>query len=94
MMKIFTLLFVFNLLSPLAWGKELQKIVFSVPKMTCPACASSIERELKKAEEVSGIDINIGSKEVTLTLKDETKVNIRQLIDSIKSAGFDARLIK
>lgn len=84
-MKYLFLFFFF--VSQYAFAKD---ITLSVPKMTCPSCASSIEGKLSQLKGVSDIKIDIGKRTVSITTSDKSKISIAQAVEAIKAVGFSS----
>ena len=68
-----------------------EDFVLSVPKMTCPSCASSIENEVNKLEGIDNLKIDIGNKTVKFSASETNRSSKQQVIDAIKRAGFIAK---
>ena len=91
-MKTWISVFVFSsILSLSLHGEDTNKLSLSVPDMTCPSCAASVEKELKKIDGISDIEISIGSKSVVVTISHGKKVTNAQLDSAIKLAGFEVK---
>ncbi|NOX71206.1 MAG: cadmium-translocating P-type ATPase [Candidatus Micrarchaeota archaeon] len=59
--------------------------------MHCQSCVSVIERSLKKKEGISYANVNLATNKATVEY-DETKVKDSDIIELIKSRGYDARI--
>jgi P-type Cu+ transporter len=79
------------LVSPAAFSAD-SKITFNVDGMTCVSCASAIENEIKKHPEVSGVDISVRNKKVSVDFKDGKSVPALQIQKDIEKAGYKASL--
>ena len=74
-----------------AFAKQNTEIVLSVPKMTCPSCAASIEKHLGKLKGIKEFDIVISSKTVSVTLTQNSTITRKELKDAINAAGFEVK---
>lgn len=90
-MKTFVSAIIFVFLNSFALAGEKRVVTLSVPGMTCPSCASSIERELKKLDGISDIEISIGSRSVVVTMAESSKILNSHLDSAIKAAGFEVK---
>jgi copper chaperone CopZ len=68
----------------------MQTITYSVPGMHCGHCEAAVSRELGAVPGVSGVDVDLDSKLVTVRgeeLHEET------LVAAIDEAGYDAERV-
>ena len=64
-----------------------QTIIYTVPGMTCDHCKRAVSSELGSVEGVTGVEVDLDTKLVTVTgdgLTDET------LRSAIEEAGYEA----
>jgi len=64
---------------------------FDIIGMTCASCANAIDQVLARKEGVIKANINLGNDTAFITF-DESKINIDQVIETIESAGYDAKI--
>lgn len=91
MKKVILSIFFTILITSFSYADENQTIVLSVPGMTCPSCAASVESELEKLKGITDIDINIGNKTVTLKLSKNSLIKKSDFSNAIKNAGFELK---
>ena len=63
-----------------------QTLVLSVPGMTCGHCEASVKSEVGKVAGVTGVDVDLDSKDVTVT---GTDLDRAAIVAAIDEAGFD-----
>lgn len=61
-------------------------ITFSVPGMTCGHCEASIKQEVGGVTGVTGVDVDLETKDVVVT---GTSLDRDALVAAIDEAGFD-----
>ena len=67
-----------------------------VKGLVCPSCAIGIRKNLSKMDGVDkkrfrdGIDMNPETQLVTIALKKDAKVDVKELIERVDDAGYDA----
>ena len=61
-------------------------ITFSVPGMTCGHCEASIKQEVGAVAGVTGVDVDLETKDVVVT---GTSLDRGALVAAIDEAGFD-----
>ncbi|HSJ91041.1 MAG TPA: cation transporter [Ilumatobacter sp.] len=61
-------------------------ITFSVPGMTCGHCESAIRQEVGAITGVTGVDVDLESKDVVVT---GTSLDRDEIVAAIDEAGFD-----
>lgn len=64
----------------------LATITFSVPGMTCGHCEAAIKQEVGAVAGVTGIDVDLATKDVVVT---GTSLDRDALVAAIDEAGFD-----
>lgn len=69
-----------------------EKVQLSIIGMTCAACASRIEKGLKKVNGVTNAAVNLATEKAKIEFIPGT-TNVDQLIDAVKKAGYDANVI-
>lgn len=67
--------------------KKLKKLDIPVTGMTCAACAARVEEGLVRMEGVENASVNLAAERATVNF-DPVRVNVSDLIDSIKDAGY------
>ena len=65
---------------------ETSTITFSVPGMTCGHCEAAIKQEVGSVAGVSGVDVDLETKDVVVT---GTSLDRDALVAAIDEAGFD-----
>ncbi|MDO4699633.1 MAG: heavy metal-associated domain-containing protein [Moraxella sp.] len=66
----------------------MQKLIFTVDGMTCGGCASAIKKALSALSGVSGVEVALPSKQVTV-MYDDKPPNKDAIVEAIEDAGFD-----
>lgn len=61
-------------------------LTFSVPGMTCGHCEAAIKREVGAVDGVTGVDVDLDTKDVVVT---GTSLDRDALVAAIDEAGFD-----
>ena len=64
----------------------LQELVFTVPGMSCGHCEASVKREVGAVEGVSGVDVDLGTKLVTVR---GAALDRDEIVAAIDEAGYD-----
>lgn len=65
----------------------MKKIILSIDGMTCSACSNGLEKYLNKQEGVIAVGVNLVMANATIEY-DEKKLNIAQIEEFVKQAGF------
>ena len=63
-----------------------QQLSYSVPGVSCEHCRTAITNEIEKLAGVSGVEVDLTIKQVTVTGLGLEDVSIREAIDE---AGYD-----
>ena len=58
-------------------------------ELTCPSCASGLERRLGRLEHVDAVEIQVAEEQVVLGATSGTKIDLREVRDVIRNAGFE-----
>jgi len=66
-------------------------VSLTIDGMTCPFCAGSIEKQIKKIPGVERVDISLSDSKAVITLKDGKKVDPSLFEKAVKEAGFSVR---
>lgn len=74
------------------YGVQEEKVNFSVIGMTCAACATRIEKGLKKVEGVTNAAVNLAIEKASVAYI-PGKTNADQLIAAVKKAGYEAKIM-
>ena len=61
-------------------------LTLSVPSMTCGHCEASVKQEVGAIAGVSGVDVNLETKDVTVT---GDELDRDAIVAAIDEAGFD-----
>jgi len=72
-------------------SKEHKKISLEIVGMTCASCAQTIEKALKDHIGVEQANVNFASEKAYLTY-DPKVTNKKDLVETVKATGYDARL--
>ena len=67
-----------------------QKVRFQIEGMTCPACASRIEKVLNKKDFVESAGVNFASEEAQVTF-DDSKTSAADIAKIIEKTGYGAK---
>ena len=67
-----------------------RKVVLDIDGMTCASCAQTIEKGLKKHEGVEQANVNLASEKAYITY-DSEETNKKELIETVRATGYDAR---
>lgn len=65
------------------------KYTFKVPEMSCNHCKMRIEKTMGDSGKVSGVQVDLDSKKVSL----ESDLSVEALIDLFDEAGYDAEKV-
>ena len=81
-----------------AWSVDAQaqvsRIVVQVDGLTCPFCAYSLEKRIKRVDAVGDLAIEVDEGLAIITPAKGKQVEIDDLPEAIKKAGFTAREIR
>lgn len=69
-------------------------VTIAVNGMSCPFCAFGVEKKLKKVDGVGSITIDMKSGTAALAAKEKESINVEQVPEAIKKAGFTPGAIK
>jgi copper chaperone len=61
-------------------------ITFSVPGMTCGHCEAAVKKEVGAVTGVTGVEVDLDTKDVTVT---GTDLDRDKLVEAIDEAGYD-----
>jgi copper chaperone len=61
-------------------------ITFSVPGMTCGHCEAAVKKEVGAVTGVTGVEVDLVTKDVTVT---GTDLDRDKLVEAIDEAGYD-----
>lgn len=65
--------------------------VLGVDGLACPFCAYGIEKRLNKVDGVTGVEVDIGTSTVRVTLQDGKTLSEAQARQAVDEAGFTLR---
>lgn len=71
--------------------KELHETALAVTGMVCSSCSSAVELALKKLDGVAEARADVEADQVQVRY-DESKITPRQMVETIRKAGYQARL--
>lgn len=66
---------------------KIEKLSLPVEGMTCASCVARVEKAIAKFEGVKNVSVNLATEKASLEF-DPTKVNIKQIAQSIEEAGY------
>ena len=69
----------------------MQTTILNINGMTCMGCVNSIKNVIEKISGVSGADVSLENKQVTIRY-DPERTNINQFKDAIVGAGFEINI--
>ena len=68
-------------------GKK-KNLILPIQGMTCANCVSTVERNLKKLDGIQTVTVNLSSERAAVSFEDQ-KVDLDQIVQKIKRAGYD-----
>lgn len=74
------------------YGVQEEKVKLNIIGMTCAACATRIEKGLKKVDGVTNAVVNLATEKASVDYI-PASTNVDQLIAAVKKAGYDATVI-
>lgn len=66
---------------------------FYVGGMTCSACSARVDKVVAAVEGADDVSVNLLKHSMTLNI-DESKTSVKEIVDTVKKAGYDARLLE
>ena len=69
----------------------MKKIILSIEGMTCSACSNGLEKYLNKQDGIKEASVNLVMANASI-IYDEKKLNIENLNEFVKKAGFKIQL--
>ena len=69
----------------------MQTTILNINGMTCMGCVNSIKNVVEKVSGVSGADVSLENKQVTIRY-DPERTNINQFKNAIVGAGFEINI--
>lgn len=84
MRELFLVLFIFPIV---VYGAETKRTVH-IEGMTCPSCASSVEKQFKGLSQVAGVSINIRKGTAIVSVKDGKSLSDNEIKEAIDQAGY------
>jgi len=67
---------------------DTKQIILPIKGMTCANCVATIERNLKKVDGVEDVAVNLSSERAAVGF-DKSEVQIKDIVEKIKRAGYD-----
>jgi copper chaperone len=67
-------------------SQTIEHLIYSVPELSCDHCRTAVTTEVEKVAGVSGVDVDLNSKQVHVTGSALQDADIRTAIDD---AGYD-----
>jgi len=68
-------------------------VSLSVPGMTCAACPITVKKALDKVAGVEKTEVSFEKKEAVVTF-DDTKTDVKALLEAVKNAGYPSSVKK
>jgi len=94
-MKQFLLILILaNALSVNSVHATQQKVYVEVNGLVCDFCARALEKVFSKQESVSGIDVNLDKKVITIDLKDNAQIEDAKIAQLVNDAGYSVIAIR
>lgn len=75
-------------------GKADDTVVAQINGLVCDFCARALEKVFSKQEEVTGIDVNLNTKLVTIGFKKDANLDDATITKLITDAGYNVVEIK
>lgn len=73
---------------------RVERVTVAVDGMSCPFCAFGVEKKLKGVEGAGSVKVNLKAGSATLSVREGASINVGQVPDAIKAAGFTPGAIK
>jgi len=70
----------------------MKQVDISISGMSCAGCASNVEGIIAKDPSVSTVSVSLATNSAKLTANDNMSINIDNIINMLKDAGFTATL--
>lgn len=87
----FLIVFSMMVLSTAVWSKD---ISVKVSGMVCSMCAQGIQKKFSKLPEVKDIKVDLDTKVVSITTKDDLDVQDAKIKELITEAGYNVASIE
>ena len=72
-------------------GRGMQETVIAVKGMVCSSCSNAVEQAVKRLDGIGEVRVDL-KKDLVRVTYDPTKVTPRQMVETIRKAGYEARL--
>lgn len=82
------LLFLFFCVSAMSLRAQFQKVLVKVDGLTCAACSYATQHAILQLDFVSDVQMDMNTNMATVTFKSGKKVDIAQVAEKVKEAGF------
>ncbi|WP_073071064.1 heavy metal translocating P-type ATPase [Thermosipho atlanticus] len=66
---------------------DFRTVIIPIEGMTCSSCAKAVEKEIKKLDGITSVNVNFATEKATI-LYEPTKVRISNIKQAIKNAGY------
>lgn len=80
--------------APLSAQAQVVRAIASIDGLTCPFCAFSAEKQLKKVGGVQRITVDVDKGTATLVARSGQSIDVEQIPGAIKAAGFAAKGVR
>lgn len=74
------------------YGVQEEKVQLDIIGMTCAACATRVEKGLKKIEGITSAAVNLATEKANIEYI-PGNTNIEQIIAAVKKVGYDAKVV-
>lgn len=78
--------------SAAVFGASAQQVVLAVDGMTCPLCVAAINKALRTTPGVISAKTHLADEQAEVQTEPDLEVQV--LLDAVKAAGYDARVIQ
>ncbi|GMQ79739.1 MAG: hypothetical protein BMS9Abin03_172 [Thermodesulfobacteriota bacterium] len=82
------LLFIITMIAIPTANAQVSRVIVSVDGMACPFCAFGVEKRLKKVDGAGSVNVDMKTGTATLSAAEGKTINVDQVPDAIKTAGF------
>lgn len=69
----------------------MEKVAYEVTGMTCTACSSAVEKNVKKLEGVDSVSVSLMTNGMMVEY-DPDKVDLNQIAKAVEDAGYGSNL--
>lgn len=73
---------------------EIKEVEIRIDGLSCPFCVFGLKQQMKKLEAIDRLNISLKNSLARITLKEGSSLNIEDLKNAVKDAGFSVREIR